>query len=106
MGATVVPENFAAWIDTMPLADPKLIVTGTVEVPTSGWAVALVEANPQGIVPTVLILDLSITRPGGMVLEVITQEPVRFEKPKSSNYQGVTIRHGGGEFTIPVKTVS
>lgn len=102
MSVSVIPEDFTAWVDLMPGAGNKLIVKGEVQVPTSGWAVSLVEASPQGINPAILILDLSASPPHGNVLQVITKEPVRFEKPNGSAYTSVTIRYSGDEFTIPV----
>ena len=79
---TLLKGTFKAWIDRMPGpgAKPKLIVVGDVQVPTSGWHVWLESRNPQGVNPQILILDVKAQPPSGIVLEVVTTIPVRFEE--------------------------
>jgi hypothetical protein len=98
------PAKFKAWKNMMPpIHSVKLIVTGEVTCPTTGWKVRLVEARPQGINPAILILQLVAKKPGGIVNPVLTAVAVRFDKAKGGKYQQVTIRGGGPDFTIPVQ---
>jgi hypothetical protein len=102
----VIEDLFKAWLDTQPVGPRKLIVTGEVEVPTGGWSVELVAASPQGINPTIKILDLKSSAPSGNVIQVVTKIPVRFEeKPAAHAYTQVTIRNGQNEFSIAVGVV-
>ncbi len=95
-------KEFKAWIDKMPGANNTLHVTGTVTVPTAGWQATLTEANPQGINPDILILEVNKVKPTGDVAQVVSHIPVRYDKPRSPDYTDVTICGDGDEFTIPV----
>jgi hypothetical protein len=97
-------ETFRAWINKMPRADNTLYVTGEIEYPTGGWKAKLVEADVPKV-PSTLVLDVVETAPTGMVTQVISFVPVRFEKPKSPDYATVTIRGAGPDFTVEVKPV-
>jgi hypothetical protein len=99
----VLEDTFRAWIDLMPPGPHKLIVTGDVVTPTSGWSVTLAPAVPQGINPDILILDVTATPPSGISRPVRTKVPVRFqESPPQRTYTQVSIRHAGAAFTIGV----
>jgi hypothetical protein len=99
----LLKDTFKAWIDRMPGAGPKLIVIGDVQVPTSGWHVWLTPRAPQGINPNILILDVSAQKPSGIVLQVITTIPLRYEEaPPHNEYTQVTIVDGKDEVTIGV----
>jgi hypothetical protein len=96
-------KAFKAWVNLQPGPHMNtLYVTGDVIEPTSGWKVELVEASPQGINPTILILDVKATAPTGQVLQVVTPVPVRFEKPDGKQYKKVTIHGAGPDFTVDV----
>jgi hypothetical protein len=102
---TLLKNTFKAWIDRMPGpgAQPKLIVVGDVQVPTSGWHVWLERRVPQGINPDILVLDVKARKPGGIVLEVITTIPLRYEeRPPQREYTQVTIVNGAESVTIGV----
>jgi hypothetical protein len=58
-------DKFKAWKDEMPGSPHKLIVTGEVECPTTGWKVGLSEARPGGINPAILILQIDALKPTG-----------------------------------------
>lgn len=98
-------KDFKYCEDDMPGASHKLIVTGEVECPTTGWKVGLLEASPPGINPTVLILQITSEKPTGRAGNKITLMPVRFEKVSGDHYKKITIRGGGPEFTIDVVIV-
>ena len=96
--------KFKAWKNMMPIQHSvKLFVIGEVTCPTAKWKVRLVEARPQGTNPVILILDIVARKPSGIVTPVLTPVPVRFEKAKGGDYQQVTIRGGGADFTIPIQ---
>ncbi len=98
--------TFKAWIDRMPGHQPKLIVTGQAEVPTSGWTGSLVRAVPQGINPNILILDARLQKPSGIVSQVISQVDLRFEEsPPANQYTQVTVRLDGDQVTVKVEIV-
>ena len=104
-GCSAKAADFKAWVNEMPPSTHKLIVTGKVQCPTTGWKVTLVEAKPQGINPSILILALDAKRPSGQAGQMITPVDVRFERAPGSQYQEVAIRGGGPDFTIPVGIV-
>ena len=96
-------SKFKAWKDEMPGSSHKLIVTGEVECPTTGWTVSMSEAKPPGINPKILILQIDAVKPTGRAGEMITHVPVRFEKAGNNNYDQITIRGAGPDFTIDVE---
>jgi hypothetical protein len=78
----------------------ELLVTGDVTEPTTGWTVKLERAEPQGIDPHILILDLVERPPTGQAGDVVTTHHVKYEEsPPLADYRQVTIK---GAFTINV----
>ena len=75
--------NWHAWIDTQPGADPKLYVTGEVRTSALNKFPVLKPAVPQGINPTILLLDLSIVEEG-VGGQVVTFRPARYEQRAQS----------------------
>jgi hypothetical protein len=83
--------------------DRKLVVTGDVELSRSNERPRLSEAVPQGINPKILILILSAEACGDVGADVITCEPVSFEKEISEDqYSQVDIR---GQATVDVEKI-
>ena len=74
-------KDFSAWINLMPGTEPKLIVTGRVETNSGSLQPHLVEADPQGINPKILLLNLTIVDSGGIGTADINYRDTRFEKP-------------------------
>lgn len=106
MPVKLLKDTFKAVLNKMPIGKPRLYVTGQVEAPTPGWTVKLVRAQPQGINPLILILELQATQPTGQVNQVVTRMDVRYdEDPAKEDYTNVTIRYEGEEFTIEVEVV-
>ena len=105
MSGKILRDTFKAWRNKQPPSNDELIVTGEVEFTTGGWKAALVEAVPQGINDTVLILDEKETAPTGNVNQMVTKVPVRFQKTGAGTIRQVTIRGNGTEFTIDVQIV-
>jgi hypothetical protein len=100
-------DTFKAWINKMPGSPQMLICIGEVEEPTTGWTVRLERAEPQGINPLILILDLRAIRPTGIVAQHVTKYPVRYEEaPPKAEYRQVTVRDGGDSVTIDVTVAS
>jgi hypothetical protein len=100
---TVIKQSFHAWIDRMPMGGPRLFVTGDIVTPSGGWTASLTRAVPQGINPNILILQIDASPPTGGAPTVMTTMSLRFEEaPPAHPYTDVTIRHGGGDFTIEV----
>ena len=77
MVGKAIKSTFDAWINKMPPSRDTLHVKGKVEFPTSGYKAELVEAEPQGVNPSILILDVRTTPPTGPVNQVITQVALR-----------------------------
>jgi hypothetical protein len=101
---TADQAKFKAWKNMMPIQHSvKLIVIGEVTCPTPKWKVRLVEAKPQGVNPAILILNIVARKPPGNAADVRTPVQVRFEKAKGGDYQQVTIRGAGPDFTIPIQ---
>ena len=86
--------DWAAWIDKMPGAAHRLHVSGSCVFPTSGYKVTLRRATPQGINQRILILDKDVTAATGVVLEVITTVPMKYEEPAPNDFDSVEIRPG------------
>jgi hypothetical protein len=75
----------------------EALVTADVQVPDLGTTVQLTKRNPQGINPTILLLDLVITpgqKPSGQL--ITTKQATFGEKPAQQAYVAVEIA-GAGE---------
>src|ERR1700674_2667072 len=105
--AKLLKDTFKAWINKQPGSQPKLIVTGKAEVPTSGWTGTLERAVPQGINPKILILDACLVEPTGKVNSpVVSKVDLRYdESPPAVDYSQVTIRLDGDDVTVKVEIV-
>jgi hypothetical protein len=104
--ATPLQETFNAILNKQPPGPPSMRVHGDVEVNTGGWSGALVKAVPQGINPLVLILELKMTPPTGIVTQGFTKVSVEFhEKPAAHDYTDVTILDGKDSFPVQVQVV-
>lgn len=91
-------SDWFAWVSRMPPGPASFHVTGTVTLPSPGYDARLEVANPQGINPAELILDLRITERPGLWPQVVTSVAVRYDVPGyASAYQTVLIRLPSGE---------
>ena len=98
-----VKDTFKAVMEKGPEYRIKLSCTGDVTEPTTGWAVTLERANPQGINPAILLLVIKEVPPTGAAGDVVTTHHVKFdEDPAMVAYTQVTIQDGSGGFTINV----
>jgi hypothetical protein len=98
-------KSFEALLDKMPGANNTLRVKGKVTVPTLGYKATLTEKLPPGTNPTILNLEVKKEKPSGQSGQQETKIDVSFQKPKSPDYEEVTIFGDGDSFTIPVKIV-
>jgi len=83
--------TWEAWFDSMPPGESRLMVRGICTCPTTGFKGSLQRANPQGINPEILILDLEMIRPGGEAGQMVTDVPVEYSE-QGFRYTDVTIR--------------
>jgi hypothetical protein len=95
---TVDTSDWYAWLNQMPPGPASFHVTGVVQLPTPGFDATLVRAEPQGINPTELILDLKVTPRPGIWPQVVTPVSVRYDqRPAGAMYQGVLVREPDGD---------
>ncbi len=83
----------------------RVTVSGEVETLATNETPVLAEAEPQGINPAILILDLRIET-SGAGNDVLSWQGVEFSKPCSNGqYAEVTIRNEDVETTVRVHKV-
>lgn len=80
MTSTPATKNFAAWINLQPGAATKLIVVGEVQTNGGNIQPQLSRVEPQGIVASILLLNLEIVNTGGVGTSDINFRPVRYEE--------------------------
>jgi hypothetical protein len=102
----LVKQSFHAWIDDMPGAKPKLIVTGELQVPTTGWKAETKRQVPQGINPKDLLLRVDAKAPSGPAGQIVMNLPLRYEEPASpGQFTQVTVLYEKESVTVDVKAV-
>ena len=103
MAVSPLNNAFEAVMDRQPGTEPKLQVTGEVEIPTTGWALSLKRAHPQGVNSRILVLDLIAHRPYGPAGDIVLKSEVQYnEQPAKASYDEVTIRYEHEAFSIKV----
>lgn len=105
----LVKETFKAWIDHLSDGGPTLVVTGRVQVPTTGWHVRLARRSPQGTNSDVLSLEVDARPRAGLVDQRIVRVPVRYEERIPIHYSQVAVANdremttiGLGSATMPL----
>jgi hypothetical protein len=96
--AVVANRNWSAHINAMPgpNAQRTLIVTGEADLPTPGYTVALDLGPADRSAIPVQQLVINTTAPTGIVPQVVTPYPVRYEGPAiAQQYRAVRIMCGG-----------
>lgn len=83
--------EWKAWHDWMPGGPPTLHVVGKCCFPTAGWTVALQRREAQGFNSTILMLDLVVTRPAGLVAQVLTELDVSWIEETDTHYDQVSV---------------
>lgn len=102
-GCTCHDNTWSAVLDMMPPSPGRLTVKGSCTCPTGGYKASLAKAVPQGINPSILILELSTTAPSGIVNQMVTTYDVTYTEQRSPKYEEVEIRPCG--VTVPVEIV-
>ncbi|MFN9872468.1 MAG: hypothetical protein ACK55E_13640 [Cyanobacteriota bacterium] len=97
-------SDWHAWHDRMPGAPQTLHVVGTEVFPTAGYRVELRPRVPQGINPSIYILDKIVYPPEGEVAQVETEVQIHYREATSSVYTSVTIYPD--DITIEVREVA
>ena len=93
-------SNWVAWEVNLRDKLKGLLVTGNVTLPTPGYIVFLDKAIPQGIIPTQLILLLTIVKLPGKYPQQVTTQTVLWEnvdEPNPISYDSVSIRLPDGK---------
>lgn len=93
-GPAAGPEEgkWSAIHNFMPLDRPRLRVRGMPLMPTPGFRVTLTRAEPQGINPRILILDLTATPPDDVRPAVRAPAPAEYDEETDAHFDSVEIR--------------
>lgn len=99
-------KNWYAWINLMPPKPDDFHVIGEIYVGNPGIQAELHPKEPQGINPSILLLDLHLVQRPNLWPQVMTWIQCRFDRilsPKSTRYTDVEVFHDGGSIaTIKV----
>jgi hypothetical protein len=81
--ASMTPNHrtWFAWENRQPVGPTRLHVGGEVETPSAHRIPKLTRANPQGINPKILILNLTIEDSGKGGVELVDYRPAYYEEP-------------------------
>jgi hypothetical protein len=96
--AVIANRNWTAHINAMPGpgAQRTLIVSGEVDLPTPGYTATLDLGPADRSATPVQQLIVNTTAPTGIVAQVVTPYPVRYEGPAiAQQYRAVRIMCGG-----------
>ena len=78
--ASLKTRNWFAWENNMPPGPVRLQVTGEVETPSAHQVPRLTRADPQGINPRILILNLTVEETGKTGPEVVDFRRAYYEE--------------------------
>jgi len=87
-------RKWYAWINLMPPPPDDFHVIGEVFVSNPGVQAMLTVRDPQGINPSILILDLHLSQQPGTWLQVMTWKQARYDEvspPGAAKYAQVEI---------------
>jgi hypothetical protein len=99
-------REWYAWNDLRPPHPDYFHITGEIWVANPGVSAFLTPTEPQGINPTILMLDLYLCQQPGFWAQVLLWKPVRFEKKIAAGYSEAHIMCGGAVVAaVPVNTV-
>ena len=93
-------DEWSAVQDFMPPGPPRQRVRGVLVMPTPGYRVTLTRAEPQGINPAILLLELTSEPPSGMVAQVLTPTPVSYDEESEQRYTQVSIQPDGTSIEV------
>ena len=109
-GTLVGVENakgWYAWTNLQPPSPNSFHVIGEVLVPNPGVKAILTPKEPQGINPTILLLDLVLVQQPGFWPQVITWTQARYDKIViGSPYKAVQVFSDGAPIAeVPVEEI-
>jgi hypothetical protein len=89
-------SDWAAWVNAMPgpNAQPKLIVTGKVTVPTGGYRFAWRDMRVMESYPVQVVVELDAIPPAGPATQAVVTHDVRGEWAMSPPVGSLTVRCG------------
>ena len=91
----IASRDWKAWIDAMPMVGAdgnRLHIAGEVDLPTPGYSVELVAGPADRAMPPSQRFTLVATPPDGMVAQVVTPTPVKYQdKATYSAYRSIRI---------------
>jgi hypothetical protein len=91
-------RGWSAWLDTMPSLEPgpRLHIYGEVDLPTPGYTVEWREGPADRANPPGQRMTLILTPPDGMVAQVVTPTPVKYQaKATYPAYRAIYVICGG-----------
>ena len=92
-------RDWKAWIDAMPMVGAdgnRLHIAGEVDLPTPGYSVELIPGPADRAMPPSQRFSLVATPPDGIVLQVVTPTPVKYQgKAMYPAYRSIRISCGG-----------
>ena len=92
---TIESRNWKAWVDRVAENEPKLNISGEVDLPTPGYKAEWRSGILDRRQPPTQRLSISFTPPEGTVIQVITPTEVSFTMPSPVlEYSSVTIYCG------------
>ena len=92
---TIESRNWHAWIDRVAENEPRLIISGEVDLPTPGYKAEWRSGILDRAQPPTQRLSISFTPPEGIVAQVITPTEVSFTMPSPVlQYRSVMIYCG------------
>jgi hypothetical protein len=99
----IIPGTVHATVFSSIIGPQTLRVTALVATPTPGYKADLIKATPQGINPTILLLQLRLTPPTGPVIQIPSTVLAEYEdKPYTGDFSDVTILNGAQIVTVPI----
>lgn len=100
-------KEWHSWINLMPPPPNEFHVVGDVLVSNPGIKALLIPKVPQGINPTILLLDLVLVQQPGFWPQVMTWAEARYDKiVKENPYKAVQIFSGDKAIAeVPVDEV-
>jgi hypothetical protein len=92
--------------DRQPPAPPSFYVVATVQVPSPGYTATLKKAVPQGIIATILILNVVTKKKPGIWPPKITEVDARYDiKNYKGKFKQVNVFYGKEKRIAKVETV-
>lgn len=90
-GGDVGTCTWKAIHNLQPPGPATLTVSGVCTMPTPGYTLTLSRAEPQGINPAILLLNLTVAAPTGIVTQVVTPTEVVYTEETDQPFDQVTI---------------